>query len=834
MPDHPDLIKLRSDAAAVSAQREQTVTAMAQKAAQLATLKAEFTRHVLAGNAAAAKAAQAQHDQIAKQRGQDAATLIRLDNSARDAIGGLVFRRDPCDADPLHPLLLLPLRLETRYTPDNSALRVRIFPDDIHMDQVNHGISEAENAAAVAYWNGVWRGSDTDAPWADFVRKVGKRRATWVALQTQPTNLARRAAEPAPVFQPVSPVAKTGAMARLLPDCFTVVAVQGADTSTAVGKAIASAVPVALFADDGAELKDVNGVKVQAGREWLVDYAEAERIGMAVTLKLKHPGATVDRLFVFGVRVSLDPAAAGKELAALLTAHRCGPGLAFVPQGSPTNNTETNRTTWQRAIEPNAPSRDPLLAPDARSNAAVLASAFGIDSGIVAEIDHAGEREQAGAQAMNVAMWGPSWGSFLDKINKVGSNGAALTQGMRESARVLHRDAVRGRGPIPAIRVGNQPYGVLPVSSLDKDWAVPAGSFEQELLALLRRIRAKWRACLDNVPLLGKGDVDETLRDLLGSTAVSQGLRVRGVVAGPLEQLLPQFIGTPTSDAFLQATIEDLLWEEVIANASLISPVGSLASKSFPLPLPAVDKTDPDFIKATLAGQSPGATSVLQVLIGLAWDRAEQEVQRAGAFGRIGEIIGHVSALAAPDRERILSLATRAEQVDAGVLRTEAERVRQATATATLPTLEEYQPVGAVRRSFGELAIDSTVAANRTRFSGFALQAWLEARARLNELTAALGEIATTEIEERRLLFAEALDLASHRIDAWLTALVETRRQALRAAKSARHHHRCLWLGARHRADGPARARRRLRACTEPHPRGHGRRPAQRLPVSQC
>src|SRR5204862_2134702 len=130
-----------------------------------------------------------------------------------------------------------------------------------------------------------------------------------------------------------------------------------------------SAVPVALYADDGAELREWNGVKIPAGREWLVDYAEAERIGLAVTVKLKHPGARIDRLFVFGVRISLDPAAAGSEFGELLEAHRCGAGLAFVPQGTPTNNTETDRAAWQRTIEPIAPTRDPLPAPDGASNA---------------------------------------------------------------------------------------------------------------------------------------------------------------------------------------------------------------------------------------------------------------------------------------------------------------------------------------------------------------------------------------------------------------------------------------------------------------------------------
>jgi hypothetical protein len=785
MPDSPELANLRTNAAALEAQRDGQVASIARQAAQLAVLRDQITRRTLVGDSAGAAAARAQLDQVATQRAQDAAALAAHDIAARDRIGALITLIDPCDADPQLPLLLLPVRLETRYSADRASFRVRIFPDDIHIDQVSRGVSGDENAAAVAYWTAVWRSPDTDAAWAAFVGKVGRRRALAVALATQPANLAKRQTDPAPAFNAPAPLTRTGAVARLLPDRFTAVAVQGSDSSSGLGNPIAAAVPVALYADDGADLVDVNGVKVLAGRAWLVDYDAAERIGMAVTVRLKRPGARVDRLLVFGVRVSLDPAAAAAGLGSLLDAHRCGEGLAFVPQGTPTNNTETDRAAWQRAIAPRAPARDPLPAPDASSNAAVLAAALGLAPAALAELDHAGEREQSLARAMNIATWGPSWGSFLDKINKVGPNGAALSEDTRESARVMHRDTVRGRGPMPAIRVGDQPYGVLPVSSLDKRWAPVEGVFERQLLNLLARIRAKWRTCLDNVPQVDKGaDIDATFRDILGSTAVSQGLRVRAVVAGEFAGFVSQVTGGTSSDAFIQTTIEAMIWEDLIPSLSLIHPVGTLASQSLPLPLPMVDKSDPGFISATVTpdGDPPGAVSVLQVLAGLAWDRANKDVNDHGALGQIGTIVAQVTALSPSDRERMLAVASRAETVAPATLANEAALVRRAIAAEAKPTLAEYQPVGAFRRSFAEMAIDSTVAANRTRFSGFALQAWFDARARLNELKTALSEIAGTSLEERKILFAESLDIASHRVDAWLTALVESRRRARRIA----------------------------------------------------
>src|SRR6185312_5776234 len=120
-----------------------------------------------------------------------------------------------------------------------------------------------------------------------------------------------------------------------------------------------------------------------------------------------HPGQRIDRLIVLGVRDDLDSAAAGERLRALLQAHAYTDGAAFLPQGSPTNNTDTDRTAWSRGIPP-APQPDGT-APADGSNAAVLARALGVDGGAFALLDHALDAEQAQAKAMQTALWGTTW-----------------------------------------------------------------------------------------------------------------------------------------------------------------------------------------------------------------------------------------------------------------------------------------------------------------------------------------------------------------------------------------------------------------------------------------
>ena len=50
-------------------------------------------------------------------------------------------------ADATRPLVLLPVRIETRYTADRSALCVRVFPDEVHVDRLETALTEAEEEA---------------------------------------------------------------------------------------------------------------------------------------------------------------------------------------------------------------------------------------------------------------------------------------------------------------------------------------------------------------------------------------------------------------------------------------------------------------------------------------------------------------------------------------------------------------------------------------------------------------------------------------------------------------------------------------------------------------
>lgn len=790
-PDLRLLASVRNDLQAERDRRQQAISELARSNAELARIDAAIAAGAASGDAQATQARLTERAAAAVQRAGLARRIETADATLRDVIGRLHLAIDPCDADPTLPLLLLPVRIETRFTPDRASLRVRIFPDDIHIDQLDRGVTDEERAAAISYWTAIWRAHEdaSGTAWRALVAAVGRQRATWTATATRPTNLATRQADPTPMFPATEPRTKRAAVARLLPDRFTAVAIQGPRRSTATGNPIAPETIVGLFADDGSELKDVAGLKMIAGAEWMADYAEAERVGLALTLPLAQPGR-VDQLFVLGVRTSFDPASAARELDNLLLAHRCTDGLAFVPQGTPTNNTETDRAAWQQRVQPSPPPRDPIaLAPDA--NATMLAQALGVSPETLAPLDHAQDREQGLAKSMSTALWGATWETFLDKVNVVSRDGATLSDAVREQARRFARDSVRGRGPLPALRVGNQPYGILPVSSVATHWQPDArDGFQKGLVDLLRRLRGKWLSCLDAVHRVGEGSLDTAVPEILGSSPVSIGLRVRSVLSDEFAQSAATITGTATTGLELERLIEELLLEELILNVSLVRRTGSLSADSRPLALPLVDAAhDADAIEAIIAGGSPKISSVFQALVSLAWDKAARAVAQASANGKLGDILHFAGAsLPAQSRERVLALADRAGSVGAEVFFAEA---RTASASvAAMPSVADLQPIPALRRSFGELTLTATTDAARAQLGTFATIAWLNASGRLAELRAALTDIvaairAGDANGQVRIAVAETLDCASHRLEAWLTGLVEQRRQAQRVQKPA-------------------------------------------------
>ena len=630
------------------------------------------------------------------------------------------------------------------------------------------------------------RAADAPDPWSVLVASVGPRRAVWVATALTPENLSARPADP-PVFPapPGDEHAAEGVWARLLPDCFRVVAEQSGVLTSAVGAPIDPA-GLALGPDmdlrmSGAaekfgvvldSLRGQPGVAPDPALAWLTDYAAAEAAGMAVTVALSSPGARVDMLYVFGARATEAPAGAAKNIDGLLRAHAYGDGVSFLAQGTASNNTALSRSAWSRAASaPGEPSIN-AAAPAPDSNAAVVAAALDIDVQALSRLDGANRRDQGMAAAFATALWPVTWATFLDKTLNPTAAGGALPAAAREAIREHAVDHVRGRGPLPMLRVGKQPYGILPATAHGEHWQpIEGGYVDRSLAGLLARIRPLWAWGSASVPTVTSGNIEKDLPDILGQTAVSQGVRVRTALDAAASSPVGDALGAgpnTTAQRTLSYAVEALLGGEPGIS---VSP-DALGQTARTLALPLAHDSDIMFCQQMLAGQRPHVLSVLQALLGLAEAQARHDAEQylnrelELRLERARGILEPADIAAATDA---LQRMSRLAFDEPEPFRAAADRLERTVGPFDATRFMARFPIASQRPhiadSTGDVAAGVRVVA-----------AALRAAERLAEMRSAITEIAAIDtVPERTLLLAETLDCASHRLDAWLTSLAARR-----------------------------------------------------------
>lgn len=601
------------------------------------------------------QAHRATRDELAARQAESRARVARLvaarDRAAAD-LAGVKDRLEPLTdprrgiaaLDARFPILLFPVRLETRFVGGAASgtpreLLVRVYPDDCLVDSFEPDLSETEvknlrrywcgifkaggdegferaawrelcavhgagravylvgqyaplagsdlkpvrarsddvllamavdaaianapeKAAIVKYWKATWRAGNDEAAFATLSGEVGDARAEEIRTTLVPFNIKERPQAGSDratvrvevVFVEFTPVAVAAVKrqawtraprAELLPDRFVLVGDSGPEHIELLGGSVAQ--PLAVGPDPLAEGDDQFSeagadLNVPAPLKWMTDFDAAIAAGLAfrVPLTPRQSQFGFDRLFVIGVRLASGERTSQNELEQLIQ-HQFNSqsGFAIVPQGAPTNNTEDGSSGWSRVEEADAlfPASRAVQAGqeafDASATAAyekkdglALAEALGIGAGVLQQVPAAGGTDQAEARAMNAALWPATLGYWMDTQMRPVFDGSAI-----ERTRRYFIDRVLGRGKVPAVRVGRQPYGVLPTTAfsrigwLSETLPVPDGAAGAHVrfLRVLHRLMtalgdAFWRGFGDNAPHVGQATLDpqKLLLDIIG------------------------------------------------------------------------------------------------------------------------------------------------------------------------------------------------------------------------------------------------------------------------------------------------------------------------------
>lgn len=502
-----EVMRLRSERADLQAAR--AAAAAASDRAQVARLDKQLKR-VESGLAAAGAA-------VAPARSDLDNARLALDQEAGDNPFSLLTS--------VHPLLLLPVRLETRFawTDDfrtwafgeaptfasQRVLLIRVFPDDIHADSHEPWPTGQERAWQERFQQKVTAGRDLvdfiDA-WAELVADAGYPRAAFLAhtSATAPTVLRPGLWSRAP-------------RASLLPDRWHVratveVAERVVDLDDSFSELVAD--PLEAAPDPAGWAEDPTATLaglVSPGMRWMVDFEQARQVGMAHVLTLPAPFVTVRRLSVLGLRTQLDAQGTSDAVRSHLAGAHYTHGLSMPVPGTPTTSTLTARTPARlpttiedifRIDGDMLPLVDLPHLSDGQKGGPGLAgtdtaTALGIPADAFDTVDGAWQPTARASQLVRTLLVAAFARPFRRAL------GTSLSDEDAKELFSFFTEHVSALGPTATLRVRDTPYGVLPIIAPDDPDGAPDSPFERRLTSLLTRLRGLWREV--PVPELGTG-----------------------------------------------------------------------------------------------------------------------------------------------------------------------------------------------------------------------------------------------------------------------------------------------------------------------------------------
>ena len=767
--------------------------ALATTADRLTRTGAEITALVNAG--AADDRIAAARDRLAALQAEHARHREDLDavrDRLRDLSDGLLHAVDPATLveglDGRVPVALLPVRLETRFGDDGRTLQIRVYPDQVHLDAHEPELTDEEAAAGHAYWAAVTAaGGDADArdtAWRTLTGGRGATRARWVAEATHPDRddevptLAgewRRAIE-----------------ATALPDRWVFVGHRdGREVLRVWGKAIpdrlaASPTPDPTV-DHDAPPDDASpdDVPVDDPMRWVVDFGAAEDVGMAVTVHDGQDGVSLvgglDRLTVIGVDWTLPPTDAAARLDTLLAAHRYTDGLSFPAAGSPTNNTAGTRAAAVPVATPPAGPGHPRVAHPADSAAVRLTAALGADPATFDGVAGADATDRVTARAAIDVLWPATLGHYLDELMDPVVDDDTIAR-----VRQLAVDHLAPGGPLPALRIGKQPYGVLPVVG---PGYTPHDAATRQVWWLLGKLRSIWEGAAGRQPRFGDGtDPDDTLLALLQRGPLAATARFRRVLGPAVAANTKGLENEARVQGWLWALWGALLgWSEAPRLAEMVADTAD-----HPLPVPWVQDGElgdgvltPNYLAAIAAAlRSEGGRAQL-----VAEQGGDTLLHALAAYGAVEELDRAAARLVAPFRDDprpLPATATRRRLFTDELVGIRPEPTRGG-GPAGRDRVVVTTPAQQAQLVLPPLTGGRTVADHLAGIVAGRLPHVPAART-LQEYLASLDTLSQRPAAEIDRAVRGWIDAVSHRLDAWYTALADERLAAQRAAGHAGVH----------------------------------------------
>ncbi len=446
---------------------------------------------------------------------------------------------------------------------------VKVDPtDEILVIPTTTPLVAAEAGAIADYWQAVWLADDNaaklQAARTALEAAVGAARAADLVATYIPFDLADVPASPltkagirlstAFVVFPPDPVTTLQSWTqapqiRQFPDRFVVLGFSSSgQTYTQTLEALGGPVTLPLYAgpDPSGDPTETirpdpppNGPDLFVPDElkWMVDFDRAVAAGMAVAIDLTPAQAAngFDLLMVLGLQLSTPAESGPAALQELLMHHQNGrSGFSLLPQGTTAHNSSGAGSGYSKGDDSdtsftdrkNRPLFTPVPDPTEKRDGQWFSEFLGLDPAFVAGVEGAAGVDQKQARAMQTAMWPATLGYWMNTLfTPTGGKTSIFSDDTIEQTRQFFMQYVTGRGALPAIRIGGQPYGILPTTAFSRiQWYQPvillreavSQNFLGNLYGILRQIDADWGTMSNSAHWVGEGgDAHQTLLNVL-------------------------------------------------------------------------------------------------------------------------------------------------------------------------------------------------------------------------------------------------------------------------------------------------------------------------------
>lgn len=517
--------------------------------------------------------------------------------------------------------VLAPLRIETLFRPGADGtgwtMHLRVYPEDVSLGRPPTRPTEDELAVLRDALAGAGMGQEEldarareEHAFRVAAASLGPRRAWW--LWRTATTVVDEAGEGGerrtsrvvssvgveePETAPGTPVGLPDELAVWLlrsdgsQDLVATLVLDHDGIVDDLRPEVVNTVPDALTA---MRQRDAGDADPNSRGPWWLDHRRAQDVGLATQIEVTDEVAgSIAALVVVGV---------GESPAAELIAAHVGAGrLRLLGPGVATNSTEGERTRLPDEVGEWARLREGSAADQAHEPAGDVLRSFGVRDDQLPDLGLVPVRspEQIWLNELVLrVLWPVLWGRTLHDI-----------VGLPEAEPLLEQWAVERlalHGPLPALQVDDQPYGLLPTSCFDR-WSVdPAGAgtpgwLEARLVQWARSWRSEAAAAsLAASPVPGAspmvGASEEQVLELYGRHAPSAYWRVRPVLDLPHLQALHLGWGLalPTLTPYDRAT--SLAWRDTSYPQAPVAAAGTRRH----LPGPDRDEDDPDQLRELL------------------------------------------------------------------------------------------------------------------------------------------------------------------------------------------------------------------------------------------